>query len=203
MTQSFTNPRIEGRFAGERMRAWDVVWGSTAADLVVQNAYVVVKNGDIRQDGGEIRADGKFSLGYPRKDGGEEINASISMTSWPMKDLRHAFELDDYPVDGLASGEYHLFGAYTTPMGYGDLRIDHGRGVRRVVRRGQGRLEVRNRRPRRRAPRRHRHPQGHGARHRRGVRRLGRHLQLRRQRHPHPRRVARHRQTAARAAVRA
>jgi hypothetical protein len=126
MTQSFKDPRIEGHFDGDRMRAWDVVWGRGRADLVIQNAYVFIKGGDITKDGGEILADGKFSLGYPRKDRGEEINATVKMTRWNLADLRHAFELDDYPVQGLASGDYHLFGAYTIPNGYGGLRIDAG-----------------------------------------------------------------------------
>ncbi len=57
-----------------------------------------------------------FSLGYPRKDNGEEIDARVLITRRPLADLRHAFELDDYPVEGLVSGEYHLYGNYETPV---------------------------------------------------------------------------------------
>ena len=33
-----------GTFTGERMRAWDVVWGDGSADVVIENGYVDVKN---------------------------------------------------------------------------------------------------------------------------------------------------------------
>jgi hypothetical protein len=126
MTGAFSEPRIEGHFDGERMRAWDVLWGRSAADLIIQNSYVFISKSSIRSGNSEISADGKFSLGYPRKDHGEEINATVRMVNRPLVDLRHAFELDDYPVEGLASGEYRLTGAYTMPAGYGRLQIDKG-----------------------------------------------------------------------------
>src|SRR5262249_44627096 len=40
--------------------------------------------------------------------------------------LRHAFRLDDYPVTGLLSGEFHLTGAYERPIGFGAMTIDNG-----------------------------------------------------------------------------
>ena len=124
--ESFSRPRIEGHFAGERMRAWDVLWGRGVADLVIENSYVTITNGVIQQGESEIDAAGKFSLGYPRKDGGEEINAVVRMSKRPLVDLRHAFQLDDYPVDGLASGEFHIWGKYATPDGFGRLQLDRG-----------------------------------------------------------------------------
>ena len=48
------------------------------------------------------------------------------MTRRPLADLRHAFSLDDYPVEGIVSGEYHLYGKYQTPFGFGRLDIDKG-----------------------------------------------------------------------------
>jgi hypothetical protein len=127
MTESFGKPRIEGRFDGDRMRAWDVVWGRGRADLVIQNSYVTIAHGVVEHEGSQIVADGRFSLGYPRRDDGEEINATIQMTRRPIADLRHAFRIDDYPLDGVASGEYHLFGKYEQPFGYGKLSIDQGK----------------------------------------------------------------------------
>jgi hypothetical protein len=127
MLGAFTRPRIEGKFAGDRMRAWDVVWGTGAADIVIENGYVTVTNGVISEGQSEIVANGIFSLGYPRKDGGEELNARVKITRRPLKDLRHAFELDDYPVEGLVSGDYHLYGGYETPHGFGRLVIDEGK----------------------------------------------------------------------------
>jgi translocation-and-assembly-module (TAM) inner membrane subunit TamB-like protein len=126
MLEAFSKPRIEGHFAGQRMRAWDVLWGRGTADLVIENSYVTIARGLIQRDGSEIAAEGKFSLGYPRRDNGEELNAVVRMTKRPLADLRHAFELDDYPVEGLASGEYHIWGKYETPDGFGRLQIDDG-----------------------------------------------------------------------------
>ena len=79
MTEAFRAPRVEGHFSGERMRAWDVVWGDGAADIVIENGYVTVENSAIRSGASVIEADGRFSLGYPRKDGGEEINARVRL----------------------------------------------------------------------------------------------------------------------------
>lgn len=131
MSKSFRAPRIEGRFTGGALTAWNVVWGNGSADVVVENSYVDVKNARITAplaEGGESQLDvnGKFSLGYPRRDHGEEINAYVVMRNRPLEDLRLAFALYDYPVDGLASGEYRLKGGYETPNGFGRLQIDKG-----------------------------------------------------------------------------
>ena len=126
MLNAFAKPRIEGSFSGGRMRAFDVVWGRGRADVVIENSYANVTGGVMTSGDSEITADGKFSLGYPRRDGGEQINARIKITRRPLADLRHAFELDDYPVDGLVSGEYHLSGNYETPDGFGRLLIENG-----------------------------------------------------------------------------
>ena len=140
MTKSFRAPRIEGTFSGGALSAWSVVWGAGTADVVVENSYVDVKNARLTSplpDGGasEIAVNGRFSLGYPRRDHGEEINAYIVMTNRPLVDLRLAFALYDYPVDGLASGEYRLQGYYTTPNGFGRLQIDRGVAYRETFER--------------------------------------------------------------------
>ena len=126
MVNSFTRPRIEGTFAGERMRAFDVDWGAANGAVVIENAYADVKDLAITNGGSQILADGRFSLGYPRKDGGEEINARVRIEQRPLPDLRHAFALDDYPVEGLLSGEFHVYGAYTRPFGFGTMAIANG-----------------------------------------------------------------------------
>jgi hypothetical protein len=126
MYAAFSNPRIEGRFTGDRMRAWGVTWGHGTGDLVIENSYVFITNARVEASGSRIDAEGKFSLGYPRKDNGEEINAVITIAKRPLVDLRNAFQLQDYPVDGLVSGEYHLYGKYLTPDGVGTLRIEQG-----------------------------------------------------------------------------
>ena len=126
MLEAFTRPRIEGTFSGDGMRAWDVNWGSGRAKLVIENSYVFISESVVNAGASEIRADGQFSLGYPRKDGGEEINARVIIARRPLLDLRHAFSLDDYPVEGALSGEFHLFGKYETPFGFGHMQIDDG-----------------------------------------------------------------------------
>jgi hypothetical protein len=126
MLNAFRRPRIEGFFKGDAMRAWDVVWGRAEADFVIENSYALVKQAVISSGSSEILADGRFSLGYPRRDAGEEINARVRLTRRPLKDLRHAFELDDYPMEGLVSGEYHVYGNYETPFGFGRLFIEQG-----------------------------------------------------------------------------
>jgi len=126
LLDAFTKPRIQGRMRAEGMRAWDVVWGTGRAELAIENSYVFVTNASMTTGEAEIRADGQFSLGYPRRDGGDEIDARVRVTKWPMSDLRHAFNLDSYPVDGTVSGEYQLYGKYQTPLGFGRLNIDQG-----------------------------------------------------------------------------
>ena len=120
------DPRVEGRFAGERMRAWDVVWGAVTGHTVIENYYADVSNVVVASGESVIRTDGRFSLGFPRQDGGEEFNAIIRSSQWPLSDLRHAFDLDDYELDGSFSSEFHVFGSYLTPYGFGQTTLESG-----------------------------------------------------------------------------
>jgi hypothetical protein len=126
MFDDVRRPRIEGEFAGERIRAFDVVWGTAKGRTVIENAYAAVTDLVIGDDSATMRVDGRFSLGFPRRDGGEEMNARIRVAEWPLTDLRHAFKLDDYNVDGLFSGEFHVFGPYLAPLGFGEMSIARG-----------------------------------------------------------------------------
>ena len=126
MLLSFQRPRIEGRFTGERLRAWDVEWGNATGDLVIEDGYVALTNARVAEGDSLIETEGRFALGYPRRDGGEEINARVHVTRRAISDLRHAFQLHDYPVDGKLSGEFHLYGKYETPFGFGRMRIEDG-----------------------------------------------------------------------------
>jgi hypothetical protein len=126
MRLAFRRPRVEGRFRGDGLRAWDVTWGRATGDLVIEDGYVSITNARVTNGSGVIETEGRFALGYPRKDGGEEINARIRATRWGLDDLRHAFVLDDWPLEGRMSGEFHLYGKYTRPYGFGRLRIDDG-----------------------------------------------------------------------------
>ena len=126
MRKTFSSPLVEGYFAGGGLRSWDVVWGEGTAKVAIENGYADVTGGVVRKDGSQITANGRFSLGYPRKDKGEEINARVEIKDRDLKDLRHAFIMDDWPVNGTMSGEYHLYGAYTGPYGYGGFTIRDG-----------------------------------------------------------------------------
>ena len=126
MTGRFSAPRIEGHFSGENMRAWDVAWGRASADIVLEGGYVTLTNSDVRKGEGRIVPDGRYSLGF-RRDDAEEIRASVTLTDWPMDDLRHAFGLDDWPVDGVVGeANLDLTGKYREMFGKGTLRIDRG-----------------------------------------------------------------------------
>jgi hypothetical protein len=126
MLGEFRRPRVEGRFEGAGLRAWDVDWGLATADVAIENGYVDVTDGVIRAGTSEIRTSGRFSLGYPRRDGGEEINARFWVTGRKVADLRRAFALTDYRLDGRLSGEFHLYGRYERPFGFGRLAVDDG-----------------------------------------------------------------------------
>jgi hypothetical protein len=126
MLNSVSRPRIEGTFTGERMRAWDIEWGSARGSVVIENSYVDVKDVVITRGDSTIETEGRFSAGYPRRDGGEEINARVRLVRRPVGDLRRAFDIDDYDVDGWLSGEFRVYGGYQTPLGFGTMSIDAG-----------------------------------------------------------------------------
>jgi hypothetical protein len=126
MRKSFARPRVEGTFDGGAMRAWNVRWGRGRAKVAVENGYAEIADGLVTEGQSEILVNGRFSLGYPRKDGGDEIDGRVRITRRPVADLRSAFGLYDYPVEGLLSGEFHLFGKYETPNGFGKMTIERG-----------------------------------------------------------------------------
>jgi translocation-and-assembly-module (TAM) inner membrane subunit TamB-like protein len=126
MVGAFRRPRVEGDFTGQDLRGFDALWGDATGHVVVQNSYVTVKDAVVRSGPSEIRVDGQFSLGYPREDGGEEIDARFRVTSRDIDSLRHVFQIDDYPVTGRLSGEFHLTGEYERPFGFGGMTIDQG-----------------------------------------------------------------------------
>ena len=50
----------------------------------------------------------------------------MRVTKWTAADFKHAFNIDEYKVQGLLTGDYHLYGPYHGPFGFGTLTIDHG-----------------------------------------------------------------------------
>lgn len=142
MLNAFKKPRVEGRFAGDDVRAWDVVWGRIEAGVQIENAYADIENGVVTRDGSRIDASGRFSLGYPRPDGAEEINTRLRFTDRVVADLRHAFDIDDYPVDGALSGEFHVYGRYEHPLGFGRVTIAPGVAYREPFTRAEAGVQL-------------------------------------------------------------
>jgi translocation and assembly module TamB len=126
MTGAFRRPRIQGVFGGEDLRAWDTRWGDGTGKIVVENNYLTVTDGVVRSGDSEIRAEGLFSLGYPRRDHGDEIDARFRVTRRDVDSLRHAFQIDGYPLSGQLTGEFHLTGEYEHPIGFGAMTVDNG-----------------------------------------------------------------------------
>ncbi len=123
---ALSSPQVEGRFAGEAMRAWNVTWGAIEGQAVIENSYAHLTRTVVRSGHSRLDIEGSFALGYPRRDGGEEIDARIRASEWPVTDFRTAFELHDYPVFGAVGGEFHLYGKYEEPFGFGRLTLDRG-----------------------------------------------------------------------------
>ena len=123
MTGTFRNPRIEGDFAGEQMRAWDVVWGSVRGKALIHDSYVDVNGVTISAGPSVVTTTGRYSLGFPRKDLGEEINAHIEIKGRPVADLRQAFGIEEYDIEGLLSGTFDVKGKYLEPEGSGRMEI--------------------------------------------------------------------------------
>jgi translocation-and-assembly-module (TAM) inner membrane subunit TamB-like protein len=126
MTGAFRRPRVEGTFTGDDLRGFDTLWGSGTGHVVIENGYVDATNAVVSLDGSEIRVDGRFSLGYPRDDGGEEIDARFRVSRRDIDSLRHVFQIDEYPASGRLSGEFHLTGRYERPIGFGGMTIENG-----------------------------------------------------------------------------
>lgn len=123
---AFNRPRIEGRLVGAEMRGWEVNWGEVDGDFVVENSYANVSRAVIRSGLSRMDVTGQFSLGYPRADGGEEFDARIRVTERDLVDFREAFDLQDYKVDGSLSGDFHVYGRYEGPQGFGRMTIARG-----------------------------------------------------------------------------
>ena len=126
MTGPFRRARVEGLFSGEGLRAWDTTWGAGSARIVYDDDYITVSDGALRLGDSEIRIEGRFSLVTPRDDGGDEIDASFHVTRRDLDSLRHAFQIDEYPLSGRMSGEFHLTGERRSPLGTGSMTIVDG-----------------------------------------------------------------------------
>ena len=125
MLGPFASPRLEARFLGKEIQAWNVQWGTGSGTIAVENSYLDVTDGSFKKDSFALEVEGQFALGFPRQDGGEEIDARFSLVAFPAANVRTAFGLTGYDIDGPLSGELHLFGKYSRPFGFGFLELSH------------------------------------------------------------------------------
>jgi hypothetical protein len=139
MTGPFNRPHVDGTFNGEDLWAWDTLWGDGSAHVAYEDDYIDIRDGIVRLNGSEIHADGRFSTGS-RDDGSDEIDARFRIVKRDIVGLRHAFELDEYPVAGLFSGELHLTGPYRQPLGFGAMTIEDGRAYGQPLRKATASL---------------------------------------------------------------
>ncbi len=123
MLGTFGSPRIEASFDGREIRAWNVSWGAGRGAITVENSYLDVAGGRFERDGAALLVDGRFTIGS-RDDGGDEIDASFELQSFPAERVRRAFGLTGYDINGPLTGEIRLFGQYGSPYGVGRLTLD-------------------------------------------------------------------------------
>ena len=182
-------PRIEGTFKGERMRAWDVVWGTRRADVVIENSYVDVSNAvdDRRRLGDPRRRPVLARLpAQGRRRGDRRARPARRAGRWRI--CATPSSSTTIRSRACVSGEFHLYGKYQTPFGFGRL-IDRRRASPTASRSTRATASLRFEGTGVRLDK-HRHHEEHRQRHRRGVGRLGRQLLVQRRRRADPGRVA-------------
>ena len=199
MTGAFRAPRVEGLFTGEDLRAFDTLWGAGAAQIVVENRYVNVKDGVVRVGRlGDSRRRAVLARLPSRRSRRRDQRADpcgAPRSRQPAPCVRDRRVPGVRPAVGRVSSDRRLRAA-------GRLRRDdHQRGgrLRRALPGGDVVAAVRrHRRPAR-------HPdarEGHGRDHRRRLHRLGLDVLVQCQRPAHSGRASRVRGGAARAALR-
>ena len=127
MRGAFLSPRIEARFDGDDIRAWNVDWGRGAGSVVVEGAFLDVSGGTFGRDRTVLTVDGRFALGPPPEGADEdEIDARFGLLGLPAQHVRDAFRVVGYPIDGPLTGTIQLLGVYRRPYGYGTLTLGSG-----------------------------------------------------------------------------
>ena len=122
MLGTFASPRIEAEFDGRDIEAWNVSWGAGSGMITVENSYLDVTGGRFERGAAALQVDGRFTIGS-RDDGGDEIDASFELASFPAERVRQAFGLSGYDISGPLDGEIRLFGRYRSPYGVGRLAL--------------------------------------------------------------------------------
>ena len=79
---------------------------------------------------------GSVLAATPREDGGDEIDARFRVQRRDLDSLRHAFQIDEYPLSGRMTGEFLLKGERAArPIGTGSMTIEDGVAYGEAIRR--------------------------------------------------------------------
>ncbi len=119
------SPRVEARFDGDGIHAWNVDWGHGEGDFVLEDNILDVTAGRFDDGAAVLAMDGGFAIGPP-PPGREELDARIEVDGLPTERVRAAFELEGYAIDAPAYGQLRLYGPYREPFGFGTLRLGEG-----------------------------------------------------------------------------
>ena len=136
MLGAFRRPRIEGRFAGDRMRAWDVDWGDADGDFVDREQL------RRRQPRGRSRAavstmdvDGRSRSAIRAPTAARRSNARIRMTDRPVDDLCARLRARRLRRRRRALGRVPRLRPLPRPVRLRPHDDRRGHGLRRAVRR--------------------------------------------------------------------
>ena len=154
LTGAFRRPRIEGHFRGRAMRAFDVTWGDAEGDVVIENCYANVSDATHhprrlatrrrRAVLARLPASRSAARRSTRASGSTGGRSPICSTPSTSRTIRST---------GTLSGDFHLYGPYTRPFGFGRMTIDDGTAYGEPFDDRVGRAALRRQR---RAPRRDR-----------------------------------------------
>ena len=105
MTGPFRRPRVEGVFTGEDLRAWDTLWG---VGVGAHRRREQLRHGHATASSGT--ATRRFAPTACSRSATRAATAArrstraSASTRRDLDSLRHAFEIDDYPVSGRLIG---------------------------------------------------------------------------------------------------
>ena len=119
------SPRVEARFEGDGIHAWNVDWGHGEGDFVLEDNILDVTAGRFDDGASVLAIDGAFAIGPP-PPGMEELDVRFELDGLPTERLRAAFELEGYAIDAPSYGQVRLYGTYGEPFGFGHLRLADG-----------------------------------------------------------------------------
>ena len=116
------------------MQAFDVTWGDAEGDVVIENSYANVSRAVMTRGG---FADGRLGrrsrwVTHAVTAARKSMRAFASSDAlWPTCSMPSISRITR--SDGTLSGEFHVYGPYTRPFGFGRMTIADGTRVRRTL----------------------------------------------------------------------